>query len=163
MRSARRAYIVSLFVGRIGARRHPAIFMDPEGRMKRMLLTCAALLLSHPALADDCVNASTQSEMNGCAVAQYQAADQKLNETYQNALTRAATAQKALLKKAQSAWVAVRDADCALISSGTEGGSAQVMVANQCLADKTAEREAFLASLLQCEEGDMSCPLPPAG
>lgn len=35
------------------------------------------------------------------------------------------------------------------------------MIANQCLADKTAEREAFLASLLQCEEGDMSCPLPP--
>ncbi|KJU18609.1 hypothetical protein SEEH1068_13394, partial [Salmonella enterica subsp. enterica serovar Heidelberg str. 83-1068] len=25
------------------------------------------------------------------------------------------------------------------------------------------EREAFLASLLQCEEGDLSCPLPPAG
>lgn len=36
------------------------------------------------------------------------------------------------------------------------------MITNQCLADKTAEREAFLASLLQCEEGDMSCPLPPA-
>ncbi|MCP6059234.1 hypothetical protein NL388_28705, partial [Klebsiella pneumoniae] len=26
---------------------------------------------------------------------------------------------------------------------------------------KTAEREAFLATLMQCEEGDLSCPLPP--
>ncbi len=130
--------------------------------MKRILLTCATLLLSGQALADDCANASTQAEMNTCAVTQYQTADKELNETYQNALKRAVPPQQELLKKAQTAWIAMRDADCALISSGTEGGSAQVMIANQCLADKTAEREAFLASLLQCEEGDMSCPLPPA-
>lgn len=130
--------------------------------MKRILLTCAALLLSGQALADDCANANTQTEMNACAAAQYKTADKELNETYQNALKRAAPPQRELLKKAQTAWIAVRDADCALISSGTEGGSAQAMFASQCLADKTAEREAFLASLLQCEEGDMSCPLPPA-
>lgn len=130
--------------------------------MKRLIFTCAALLLSSQALADDCTNASTQTEMNACAVTQYQAADKELNATYQNALKRATPPQRELLKKSQTAWIAVRDADCALISSGSEGGSVQVMIANQCLADKTAEREAFLASLLQCEEGDMSCPLPPA-
>lgn len=130
--------------------------------MKRIILTCAALLLCAQALADDCANANTQTEMNACAAAQYKTADKELNETYQNALKRAAPPQRELLKKAQTAWIAVRDADCALISSGTEGGSAQAMIASQCLADKTAEREAFLASLLQCEEGDMSCPLPPA-
>ena len=52
--------------------------------MKRILLTCAALLLSGQALADDCANASTQAEMNTCAVTQYQTADKELNETYQN-------------------------------------------------------------------------------
>ena len=56
---------------------------------------------------------------------------------------------------------ALRDADCAFIGSGTEGGSVQPMIVNQCLAEKTVEREAFLASLMQCEEGDLSCPLPP--
>lgn len=137
--------------------------MEPEGSMNRILLTCAALLLSSQALADDCANASTQTEMNTCAAAQFQAADKKLNETWHNALTRAAPPQRELLKKAQSAWIALRDADCALLSSGTEGGSAQAMIASQCLVDKTAERDAFLASLLQCEEGDLSCPLPPAG
>ncbi|VFS56644.1 Uncharacterized protein conserved in bacteria [Raoultella planticola] len=35
------------------------------------------------------------------------------------------------------------------------------MLINQCMADKTVERESFLASLLQCEDGDQSCPLPP--
>lgn len=35
------------------------------------------------------------------------------------------------------------------------------MIVNQCLADKTNEREAYLATLMQCEEGDLSCPLPP--
>lgn len=55
----------------------------------------------------------------------------------------------------------MRDADCAFISSATEGGSVQPMINNQCLHDKTVEREAWLASLLQCEEGDLSCPLPP--
>ena len=36
--------------------------------MKRILLTCAALLLSGQALADDCANANNQAEMNTCAV-----------------------------------------------------------------------------------------------
>ncbi|HBL6925703.1 TPA: lysozyme inhibitor LprI family protein [Citrobacter koseri] len=131
--------------------------------MKRIIFTCAALLLSAPALADDCANASTQMEMNTCAAAQFQTADKKLNETYQNALKRAEPPQRDLLKKAQIAWIALRDADCALVSSGTEGGSIQPMIASQCMTDKTDERDAFLASLLQCEEGDLSCPLPPAG
>lgn len=131
--------------------------------MKRIIFTCAALLLSAQALADDCANASTQMEMNTCATAQFQTADKKLNETYQNALKRAEPPQRDLLKKAQIAWIALRDADCALVSSGTEGGSIQPMIASQCMTDKTDEREAFLASLLQCEEGDLSCPLPPAG
>ncbi|HGL6369118.1 TPA: lysozyme inhibitor LprI family protein [Citrobacter koseri] len=131
--------------------------------MKRIIFTCAALLLSAQALADDCANASTQMEMNTCAAAQFQTADKKLNETYQNALKRAEPPQRDLLKKAQIAWIALRDADCALVSSGTEGGSIQPMIASQCMTDKTDEREAFLASLLQCEEGDLSCPLPPDG
>ena len=78
------------------------------------------------------------------------------------AIKRAEAPQRELLKKAQQAWIALRDADCAFIGSGTQGGSIQPMIVNQCLADKTNEREAYLATLMQCEEGDLSCPLPPA-
>lgn len=128
--------------------------------MKRYVLALTALLLSSPLLADECDNASTQSELNSCTAGQYQAADKKLNQTYQSAIKRATPQQAALLKKAQQTWISLRDSDCAFVSSGVEGGSAQPMVENQCLADKTNEREAWLASFLQCGEGDLSCPLP---
>jgi uncharacterized protein YecT (DUF1311 family) len=130
--------------------------------MKRTLLAVAALLASSAALADDCSNANTQTEMNQCAAAQYQAADKKLNETWEQALKRASGNQQALLKKAQLAWISLRDADCAFLASGAEGGSMQPMLISQCMTDKSVEREAFLASLLQCEDGDQNCPLPPA-
>ncbi|URO00759.1 lysozyme inhibitor LprI family protein [Leclercia adecarboxylata] len=130
--------------------------------MKRAFIAGAALLLSASVLADECTNASTQTEMNTCTAQQYQTADKTLNQTYQAAIKRAEAPQRELLKKAQQAWIALRDADCAFIGSGTEGGFVQPMIVNQCLADKTNEREAWLATLMQCEEGDLSCPLPPA-
>lgn len=129
--------------------------------MKRYLIAGAALLLSANALAEECANATTQLEMNTCTAQQYQAADKKLNQTYQAAIKRAEAPQRELLKKAQQAWIALRDADCNFIGSGTEGGCVQPMIISQCLNEKTVEREAFLASLMQCEEGDLSCPLPP--
>ncbi|MNB63941.1 hypothetical protein D3C81_30150 [compost metagenome] len=129
--------------------------------MKRVLIVGAALLLSASALADECASASTQTDLNTCTAQQYQTADKKLNQTYQAAMKRAAAPQKELLKKAQQAWIALRDADCAFAGSGSEGGSVQPMIINQCMTEKTAEREAYLASLMQCEEGDLSCPLPP--
>jgi uncharacterized protein YecT (DUF1311 family) len=132
-----------------------------EGMMKRYLIAGGALLLSANALAEECANATTQLEMNTCTAQQYQAADKKLNQTYQAAIKRAEAPQRELLKKAQQAWIALRDADCNFIGSGTEGGSVQPMIISQCLNEKTVEREAFLASLMQCEEGDLSCPLPP--
>ncbi|ENT2962904.1 lysozyme inhibitor LprI family protein [Enterobacter cloacae] len=129
--------------------------------MKRVFLAGADLLLSASALADECDNATTQLELNTCSAQQYQAADKKLNQTYQSAIKRAAAPQRDLLKKAQQAWIALRDADCNFIGSGTEGGSVQPMIISQCLTEKTVEREAFLASLMQCEEGNLSCPLTP--
>ncbi len=111
--------------------------------MKRIFLTCAALLFSSQALADECASANTQLEMNRCAAAQYRAADKKLNETYQSAIKRAQPPQRELLQKAQVAWIALRDADCALIRSGTEGGSVQPMIASQCLTDKRTNAKRF--------------------
>ena len=130
--------------------------------MKRLLIAGVVLLVSASALAEDCDNATSQTEMNMCSADQYDKADKKLNQTWQTALKRATPQQRDLLKKAQKNWIALRDADCAFIGSGSEQGSAQPMVINQCMTDKTNEREAWLSSLLQCGEGDLSCPFPPA-
>ena len=37
----------------------------------------------------------------------------------------------------------------------------QPMLVSQCMTDKSVERESFLASLLQCEDGDQSCRCRP--
>ncbi|KAI3490868.1 hypothetical protein L1887_45030 [Cichorium endivia] len=89
--------------------------------MKRYLIASAALLLSASALADECDNATTQLELNTCSAQQYQAADKKLNQTYQAAVKRAAAPQRDLLKKAQQAWITLRDADCAFIARSVSG------------------------------------------
>lgn len=108
--------------------------------MKRTLFAVMALLASGAALADECSSANTQTEMNQCAAAQYQAADKKLNDTWQQALQRAVGKQQTLLKQAQQAWIALRDADCAFLASGAEGGSMQPMLVSQCMTDKSVER-----------------------
>lgn len=126
--------------------------------MKSVALFAFSLLLPGLALAANCDQAATQTEMNTCSAEQYQLADQQLNATWQKVNAMADSNQKNLLKKAQNAWISLRDADCALLASGSEGGSVQPMVRNQCLTDKTRDRDAFLASLTQCDEGDLSCP-----
>lgn len=67
--------------------------------MKRVFLAGAALLLSASALADECDKATTQVELNTCSAQQYQAADKKLNQTYQAAVKRAEPPQRELLKR----------------------------------------------------------------
>ena len=48
------------------------------------------MLMSASALADECDKATTQLELNTCSAQQYQAADKKLNQTYQAVIKRAA-------------------------------------------------------------------------
>jgi len=121
-----------------------------------------ALLMSSAALAQDCEKAETQLELNECAAAEYQKADGELNAAYKKVFALASKEQHSLLKNAQNAWIKLRDADCDFVASGVEGGSLQPMIYSQCLTDKTRERTAWLESLLQCGEGDLSCPLPAA-
>lgn len=130
--------------------------------MKRVGLTVIALLMSSAALAQDCEKAQTQLELNECAASEYKKADSELNAAYKKVFTLASKQQHDILKNAQNAWIKLRDADCGFIASGVEGGSIQPMIYSQCLTDKTRERTAYLESLLQCGEGDLSCPLPPA-
>jgi uncharacterized protein YecT (DUF1311 family) len=128
---------------------------------KRLILALSGLLLSTGALADACDSATSQADMNQCYGAEYKKQDDELNKTYQQVMKRANDKQKTQLKAAQNAWIAFRDADCELLSSGAETGSVYPMVHAICMADKTRERTELLKSTLQCEEGDVSCVFPP--
>ncbi|OBA00392.1 hypothetical protein ADS46_11330 [Halomonas sp. G11] len=107
-----------------------------------------------------CANPTTQLALTECSAQAYQSADDELNEAYQSLVSKleASPATLEKLRVAQRAWISFRDAECTLESSGVEGGSAQPMVRNGCLATLTKQRTERLREHAQCEEGDLSCP-----
>jgi uncharacterized protein YecT (DUF1311 family) len=126
-----------------------------------LALACA---LAFPAgAADRCDDAQDQATMNRCASAAYQAADRELNAAYEEIRGRLASMPETarLLRDAQRAWIAFRDSECTFATSSAEGGSIQPMLAAQCAETLTRSRTDMLNHYLACEEGDLSCPVPP--
>ena len=92
---------------------------------------------------DRCL-ASPQGEstmgMIECAAGELKLQDARLNRAYQDAMKRLdLPRQKAALKKAQRAWIAYRDADCASLYD-QDWGSLSRIEANACMLDHTARR-----------------------
>ena len=75
-----------------------------------------------------------------CAAAELRIQDARLNRAYQDAMKRLdLPRQKTALKKAQRAWLAYRDADCASVYDPDWGSLARIE-ANACMLDHTARR-----------------------
>ncbi|WP_248764780.1 lysozyme inhibitor LprI family protein [Pseudomonas protegens] len=126
-----------------------------------LLLALAPLLLVPLAQAYEC-NSTTQTDMNLCANVQQKAADKELNALYQqiNQRLKDQPRSKKRLVSAQRAWVAFRDAECSFSTSGVEGGSLYPVAYSNCLTALTKARVESFKQYLQCEEGDLSCPVP---
>jgi uncharacterized protein YecT (DUF1311 family) len=129
------------------------------------LLSLLLLLIStqtSSAAMGDCGNESNQMALNECAHLSFQKADAELNTLYQNIKRRSAEPQSQnLLVAAQRAWVAFRDAECTFATSSATGGSIHPMVHSGCLERLTRARIGDLKRYMQCQEGDLSCPIPP--
>ncbi len=139
--------------------------VEGESAMRHStLFTLLALLVaaSAPARALDCANATTQAEINACAAEEYEEADASLNAAYKELMARLSDERdiQLLLRKAQRAWIAYRDAQCDFAAAGTLGGSMYPALRAGCLAKMTDLRTRELRKLLECEEGDPSCPAP---
>jgi uncharacterized protein YecT (DUF1311 family) len=131
----------------------------------KALRTAAVLaaLVPLPAAAA-CGPDASQSELDACAAAGFRAADRKLNGLYaamKGRLKGGDAGTTRLLTLSQRAWVAWRDAECDFAASGVAGGSVYPTIRDQCLTELTAARIADFRHYLDCEEGDLSCPLPP--
>lgn len=115
------------------------------------------------ARAENCTNPQTQADMNDCAGADFKVSDGQLNAVYQQILGRlhAADVAKQRLVAAEKGWIRFRDAECAFATSASEGGSAFPMLETMCKTNLTKERIKQLTNYLHCDEGDMSCPVPP--
>lgn len=134
--------------------------------MKSTLLTTAffAFTLS-AAQADQCMDqAEDQATMTRCAAQGYQTSDTELNRLFHEIRQRLGddSDTRQLLRGTEHAWIAFRDAECGFAASGVDGGSAYAMVYDMCLDGLTQRRIDEFRQYLNCEEGDLSCPVPPA-
>ena len=107
----------------------------------------------------NCSNPQAQMEMNACADIDFQRADAELNRVYRDSIAAERQADRELdrtydhgpsnesiLRDAQRAWVAFRDAQCIHEANGeARGGSMEPMVYSICQARLTRERIAQLS------------------
>lgn len=116
---------------------------------------------AHATVACNTLNGS-QAALNQCYGDAYKKSDAELNALYRQVETRlkddAATVK--LLVTAQKAWVAFRDAECDFSTSGAAQGSIHPMILAICLDELTRVRIKNFRGYLNCQEGDMSCPVP---
>lgn len=115
------------------------------------------------AWAADCDHTTTQTNMNACADQAYKQSDAELNRVYKQITSRLKDdkAARKLLLTSQRDWLAFRDAECAFATSTSARGSIYPMLVAQCRDALTRKRVKQLESYLHCQEGDMSCPVPP--
>lgn len=133
---------------------------------KYIAIALTAMFFSGFALASsECDNAQDQATMNKCANDDFAKADKQLNAHYREIEKRLADDDdaKKLLITSQRAWVKFRDAECNFSASGTAGGSVHPMTVAICREKLTTERNKQFSEYLNCEEGDLSCPVPSGG
>lgn len=130
-----------------------------------MKLSIAAAILAFSALPvlaqelkPDCKNPITQMEMTYCEEQELDAADKILNAEYQKARKAMKTwdadaegsfkgAEDALVK-AQRAWIAYRDAQCASYGFQARGGTMEPMLIYGCQAELTRKRTEEIKDLI---------------
>lgn len=123
--------------------------------------TLLALAFATPATAqvEDCMEASTQLDLNDCAAQDFQTQDADLNDAYASAkdILQGVDADLApkdqgaakALQEAQRAWITFRDAGCKAEAYLYEGGSIRPMIYSSCLARVTAARAQDLWKLAE--------------
>ncbi|MEK0182070.1 lysozyme inhibitor LprI family protein [Microcoleus anatoxicus] len=97
----------------------------------------------------NCKNPQTQTELNICSGVDYQRADQKINQVYNQVRDQLSANRRQQLIVAQRAWISFRDANCKFARSTVEGGTMAPLIANNCLEDLTKKRTLELNSYAQ--------------
>lgn len=87
-----------------------------------------------------CNPAGNTAEMQQCAAEQYQAADEKLNQIYQLALSQLDGEAEQRLKEAQRSWIDFRDRTCSFEASSASGGTLEGLLYTGCLTEQTEKR-----------------------
>ena len=88
----------------------------------------------------NCKNPQTALDMNVCSSQEFQTADSKLNQLYQQLQAKISSRQKQRLTVAQRTWIKFRDENCDYAKGQFEGGSLAASTYGYCRARVTQER-----------------------
>jgi len=124
---------------------------------RRFAVAGLVLLMSAPALAEDCDKETSQMGLNQCFGKLADAADAELNKVYKQLAAKAEGKERESLRDAQRAWIAFRDKECDYETIAEEGGSIRPMEYSICMAEKTKARTKEFKSFLACAPSDLSC------
>ncbi len=97
----------------------------------------------------NCKSPQTTLDMNMCSSQEFQAADKKLNQVYQQLQPKLNRKQKQRLIVAQRSWLKFRDETCDYESGHFEGGSVAPSIYGYCRARVTKERVKDLEGYLE--------------
>ena len=97
----------------------------------------------------NCKSPQTTLDMNMCSSQEFQAADKKLNQVYQQLQPKLNSKQKQRLIVAQRSWLKFRDETCDYESGHFEGGSVAPSIYGYCRARITKERVKDLEGYLE--------------
>ncbi len=140
------------------------LFSNASSARVLYAVAVCAVFTSSPATALSCEDAATQAELNECAGEALGAAQSALEGRVAAIVERLAPNSEAetQFRAAQARWTEFRDSECAFAASGVSGGSIYPLIYGECMARLTQARHEALARYLECEEGDVSCPVPPS-
>lgn len=121
-----------------------------------LLLTAGFLLPSKAsntssqlAQQPNCKSPQTTLDMNLCSSQEFQAADRKLNQVYQQLQPKLNSKQKQRLIVAQRSWLKFRDETCDYEMGQFEGGTLAASTYGYCRARVTKERVKDLERYLE--------------
>lgn len=102
--------------------------------------------------SDPCPNASTQQEIDRCALEHFRKADKELNSVYRRIISKLGAVDRANLIDAQRAWLKYRDRNCKA-ERQFHGGTLAPTVEAFCLQDSTQARTKELIRIYEPVEG----------
>lgn len=96
----------------------------------------------------NCENPGSNVEYKECAHQAYQAADLRLNQVYQQVISRVKGEERQRLIEAEKTWILFRDQHCDFQVYRNRGGTGYSGFLSNCLEQITKERTAQLESYL---------------
>lgn len=96
----------------------------------------------------NCNEPQTTIEMNQCSAQEADAADQKLNQVYQQLTAKLDPKQRERMVSAQLAWIEFRDKTCEYERGQFEGGTIATSTYYYCIARVTEQRVSDLETYL---------------